>query len=1275
MAIVGEKINDYVIDEINIRQKKLGNTTKSDSDLVYFNAKTAWVKLASGVEVKNDKLKELSVTNYLIDGISEGKDLAEKFVLFGGSAQKDGEILNQRQGLGGDFDSYSFNPEFGVVPFPGLDNVSIKCLNRGSLEKAKIKISVSTQHQLEIIDILYLRLGYTLLLEWGNSHYLDENGILQSTPTTLIEKEFFNYPLNSSFIDLLPKIEKLRKETNGNYDGFVGKVSNFDWSFNDDGSYDVNLELISLGDVIESLKSNVILDYKTNEFIDQSTSGSANLTLVGDSTINNNKTTNTLFSILYLWKYTNSNPLDNYPNLNAYLASYANKTLSTSYYLSGNNINDYVGDICETPSDSTYTFSQKKITVQIEVGYHNFQTNNQNTKNSSYNYITELGHFQMDTPLKATYTFEPTVGNISKKQIINDNILTQPSSGSGGQIFDGDLTWDEFKYWIQWSDITDGGIPQRNFTVEDTGIDDSFVDKLTSKSQIKILLFHPYTTTTNTPTYILGKIPIGNLNNLSLSTTLSYGSQGRNRINKKIDGYNFFIDGGSQDESSDAWFEQSTKKMTTTLYSWYKSNKTRDRIYLPRAKSLDLRSSFTGSSFGGIKEFSVQNPEFKSSIPDKERPDLPHIKIKIIEGTPTSSVTISNPLRKFKEKDVFRLYTSNNDNQQVFKYYMRFGAILQVFKDEIISKQKINSNEDDYPNIVGINNIDNPSHKNFVSYMQNKPNLTSFDISKCIVNSSISIPLSGSNDYAAHSFFGGGAKNSTNLKEWEIDRTSANSMNVYINFDYIGNILESNTDKEGSISVFSFLKGICDGINRSFANINNLEPVVSKTTNILSIVDSSNNRAKGGDEYELNPFGFIKNNTEGSFVRKVDLKTAITPQYATMVTVGATAGGYVKGVEATAFARWNDGITDRFNTELLPASKDAKIKTTQGSIQDSFNNFFRIFTVNKDNYLLPFGITNETGARRANSLSIKNNTINKNLEIATEYFRAYSADQKDGGSIGFIPFNVNLKMDGISGIKIYNEILLNTRFLPSNYSKNLSFITTAVDHTLKNGDWETNLKLTLIPTPKKTPYTVPAKPSYIRTTAAVATGGNYITAYPSVPIVSFTSTKLSFSQTKILLKSITTDIALQKATFAILYSEASKYKVGGNYAGFNSAGGHNFAGVQTDRKANKTRGGVWGGSYTSYASQRITGQFQRVDSGNVLRFFAAFTNDKGFLEFMTNRVQSKGFDGSDGNKWVSTYINSWWSPAAKASYTVGTPTFNNKLSIFNSAIRIFNSLP
>jgi hypothetical protein len=49
-------------------------------------------------------------------------------------------------------------------------------------------------------------------------------------------------------------------------------------------------------------------------------------------------------------------------------------------------------------------------------------------------------------------------------------------------------------------------------------------------------------------------------------------------------------------------------------------------------------------------------------------------------------------------------------------------------------------------------------------------------------------------------------------------------------------------------------------------------------------------------------------------------------------------------------------------------------------------------------------------------------------------------------------------MDGLSGIKIYNRVNVNTKFLPSNYSNTLEFLISGVNHKLSNNDWETSLK-------------------------------------------------------------------------------------------------------------------------------------------------------------------------------------------------------------------------
>ena len=95
-------------------------------------------------------------------------------------------------------------------------------------------------------------------------------------------------------------------------------------------------------------------------------------------------------------------------------------------------------------------------------------------------------------------------------------------------------------------------------------------------------------------------------------------------------------------------------------------------------------------------------------------------------------------------------------------------------------------------------------------------------------------------------------------------------------------------------------------------------------------------------------------------------------------------------------------------------------------------------------------------------------TIARNLAIAAEYFKAYytvayKKTKFSGGTTGFIPFNIEFTIDGLSGIKIYNKLRVDTSFLPAGYTKTLDFIVTGIEHKLKDGDWETVIKTTMIP--------------------------------------------------------------------------------------------------------------------------------------------------------------------------------------------------------------------
>ena len=195
-----------------------------------------------------------------------GSQLAKDFILHAGTTLYDefgvpteeslrkgidftGDLLgdiNKAYGIGG--------TEFGLQPMPTLGDVDVKYRNRGSLRESNLTIKCFSPKQFEIIDTLYLRLGYTLLLEWGNSTYFDnKDEYVSNNFYNSLQSYMFDEDNKDDQLKLLQSVEKLRFESGGNYDAFFGKVSNYNWTF-ENGVYNISLKLISLGDIVESLR-------------------------------------------------------------------------------------------------------------------------------------------------------------------------------------------------------------------------------------------------------------------------------------------------------------------------------------------------------------------------------------------------------------------------------------------------------------------------------------------------------------------------------------------------------------------------------------------------------------------------------------------------------------------------------------------------------------------------------------------------------------------------------------------------------------------------------------------------------------------------------------------------------------------------------------------------------------------------------------------------------------------------------------------------------------
>lgn len=275
--IIGAKLPQWVLRQLVNRANKNTQDSRNNDNLLYLANKTAWVRLVSSINITDGQ--DLNYFKRIVgDSISSESDLAKQFVLFGGTSKYLGQnSYGQRSGIGKD-GAYGIlgNTEiqnYGYKPMPGITNVNIETQGRlGSVRAATINFKCWDKSQLDIIDALYFKLGFTMFLEWGHTYFypnpnnnkkLDPNKV-QSTELYSIDP--FEEGLNKE--DILSKISQNSRDTDGNYDAMLGIVTNFNFTYTQDGGFDCSIRLMALGVLGDSIKINnpgILPDILTEE--------------------------------------------------------------------------------------------------------------------------------------------------------------------------------------------------------------------------------------------------------------------------------------------------------------------------------------------------------------------------------------------------------------------------------------------------------------------------------------------------------------------------------------------------------------------------------------------------------------------------------------------------------------------------------------------------------------------------------------------------------------------------------------------------------------------------------------------------------------------------------------------------------------------------------------------------------------------------------------------------------------------------------------------------
>jgi len=247
MSIFRNTFNKSVSGSLAARQNSI---QKRDSDsIIYQNSRNSWIRMTSGVNVNGSNA------------------LANNYVMLGGV------LLNKklRSGVGDASKAYStgapslspYNTDAkagtaGIKPMPGITALDCKSKTAyGSLREVTVNFVCNNIQQLEDLELLYMRPGYTVLVEWGWTPYLNNKGKLENNISFydgVLEGKASNGKNDREqiFLDLFKK----SNDHFGNYEAHYGYVKNYSWTARMDGGYDCTTTIISVGELLESLNAN-----------------------------------------------------------------------------------------------------------------------------------------------------------------------------------------------------------------------------------------------------------------------------------------------------------------------------------------------------------------------------------------------------------------------------------------------------------------------------------------------------------------------------------------------------------------------------------------------------------------------------------------------------------------------------------------------------------------------------------------------------------------------------------------------------------------------------------------------------------------------------------------------------------------------------------------------------------------------------------------------------------------------------------------------------------
>ena len=984
MSIFKEPFSSEISSSLSIRQTIAGKENRTLQELTFINSNTSWVKFASSVNVNGSP------------------DLASQNVLAGGTLFNG----NQRFGVGAESsNAYSLkntkgeNNILGIKPMPGITSVEIQNKGAyGSLRQATVNFQCWDIKQLEILETLYMRPGYTVLLEFGRNNYF-ENGKLNP----IRYKDDFFTQQNVDLHSYLNDLHKRSTDSKGHYDSLFGYITNYAWNAREDGGYDCKTEIISTGEILESLKVNYsvgLVDFSS---------------LIGS-----------------LSRSITSASVD--PNINA----------------TKSNLPKFTGLL----HDPINSYNGGNIKYERLISYN--RINEEYSQNILSGLIYET--FRLCSIASGVSAAAPII-NAGIGNITNPDGTTKPLYGSPDTV-------DSLKFYKSINNIVSRSIDYAiiDYVSNNEDPDYKIIKSDILSSDVYITL-ESFVELLNT--YIIAVNPENSNSPLTSLSVKDRGYLGKgdeplyclyNTLMTSVDpdvclinndAWLYILSNISIDNN---WIEptpQEVGKITGFNFNQIIANNVVDVLEVMGVKD-DIIPDLTKE----VKITQLLELQGKSSnmTPSEFGKSFNEHYIKVRGGR-----EINNTYR-------FKLYNTDSFSQRLISYIDAskvkfFKDVTTYFLDLDLNNPKIREiiklSKSPFAEAVYNYNTGEDSTQNLDKFEDQDQKLTEDLLKTKKTTYEVTTAASLSGRWWMEKVF---KRLKKDFRKKSGDHTFGTIGNIYLNTKFLykmakdPSLRQQDPSGKNSLLLLNYLKSVLQEVQISLGNVNNFEIHIDDRDGIGRIIDLNYVNL---DKIN-NPFTFEIGSNK-SIIKDLKLESQIFANQASMIAISAQADAGSYGLDNSTLVSYNTGITDR----VIP-KKDSPIYSLGGSI---VNNGIKITGFTSALSVLAKFFNTFRGDPNKNTpgrFEAKDSVANKDAlrEIISFFTSVKSTGNKNKS---FLPTKISLTLDGLSGFIIGNLFNVDKTFLPQSYKGTISgvdvgYIVVNVAHSINNNVWDTTLE-------------------------------------------------------------------------------------------------------------------------------------------------------------------------------------------------------------------------